>query len=365
MTKDYYEILGVPRSASKAEIKKAYLKFAKKYHPDLNKESGADEKFKEVNEAASVLGDEKQREQYDHFGTTGSGSGAGAGGFDFTDSGNFENSGFDFNDIFDRFFNQGSGFGRQRRSSGKDLHYNMEINLEEAVLGVIKNVHLPRLEQCSHCKGSGAEDESDIEKCDGCNGTGTVRQTRRIAFGTFATTSSCRRCRGSGRMIKNHCSACRGDGLVEKERTLEVKIPAGVDTGNTLRIPGEGEAGPSGAPPGSLYITVNVHQHKLFEREGSDLNLEVPVDFATAALGGDVEVPTIDGKATLKIPSGTQSNTVFRMRNHGIPNLDNGHKGDENVTVVVKVPKRLTKKQRELIKEFSKEDKKGFMSKLF
>ena len=365
MTKDYYEILGVPRDASKAEIKKAYLKLAKKYHPDLNKEPGADEKFKEVNEAASVLGDDRQRGQYDRFGTTGSGSGAGAGGFDFTDFGNFENAGFDFSDIFDRFFNQHSGFGRQRRPSGKDLHYNMEISLEEAALGVRRKVHLPRLEQCPDCKGSGAENDNDVTRCDGCNGTGAVRQTQRIAFGTFTTATTCRECKGTGKSIKNRCSTCRGDGRVERERTIEIKIPAGVDTGNTLQIRGEGEAGPSGAAPGSLYITVNVSTHKLFEREGNDLNLEIPVDFATAALGGEVEVPTIDGKATLKIPAGTQSNVVFRMRNRGIPNLDNGHKGDENVTVVVKVPKRLTKKQRELITEFSKEDKKGFMSKLF
>ena len=365
MTKDYYEILGVPRDASKAEIKKAYLKLAKKYHPDLNKDPGADEKFKEVNEAASVLGDDRQRGQYDRFGTTGSGSGAGAGGFDFTDFGNFENFGFDFSDIFDRFFSHHGGFGRQRRPSGKDLHYNLEISLEETASGVMKNVHIPRLEQCPHCKGSGAEDESDVTKCDGCNGTGAVRQVQRIAFGTFTTATVCRRCRGSGKSIKNVCGTCRGDGRVEKDRTIEVKIPAGVDTGNTLRISGEGEAGPSGAAPGDLYITIHVQPHKLFEREGSGLSLEIPVDFATAALGGDVEVPTIDGKASLKIPAGTQSNTVFRMRNKGIPGLDTGNKGDQNVTVVVKVPKRLTKKQKDLVREFSKEDKKGFMGKLF
>ena len=365
MTKDYYEILGVPRGTSKAEIKKAYLKLAKKYHPDLNKEAGADDKFKEVNEAASILGDDRQREQYDRFGTTGSGSGARTGGFDFTDFGNFENFGFDFNDIFDRFFNHGGGFGRQRRSSGKDLHYNMELNLEEAASGVLKNVHLPRLERCTHCKGSGAENESDVARCDGCNGTGAVRQMQRIAFGTFTTATTCRRCRGTGKSIKNLCSTCRGDGRVEKDRTIEVKIPAGVDNGNTLRISREGEAGPSGAAPGDLYLTIDVRPHKLFERDGHDLNLELPVDFATAALGGELEVPTIDGKATLKIPAGTQSNTVFRMRNKGVPSLDTGHKGSENVTIVVQVPKRLTKKQKDLIREFSKEDGKGFMSKLF
>ncbi len=367
MAKDYYEILGVPRSASKADIKKAYLRLAKKYHPDLNREEGATDKFKEVNEAASVLGDDKKREQYDNFGTTASGFGAGASGFDFSDFSNFSNFGFDFGNIFDRFFNQGTGnFGRQRRQSrGADLHYDMEIDLEDAASGASKNIHIPRLERCTRCNGSGAERESDIQKCEACNGHGVVQQTQRIAFGTFTSASMCGRCRGTGQFIKHECSLCDGEGRVEKSRTIEVKIPAGVDTGNTLRITGQGEAGEKGAQQGDLYITVHVNPHRVFTREGNDIDIEVPISFSAAALGGEVEVPTLEGTATLKIPEGTQSNTVFAMRGKGIPDIDTGSRGSENVSVVIEVPKKLTKRQKELMREFAKEEKKGFLGKLF
>ncbi len=367
MAKDYYELLGVPRSASKADIKKAYLRLAKKYHPDLNKEKDAAEKFKEINEAASVLGDDKKREQYDNFGTTASGSGAGASGFDFSDFSNFSNFGFDFGNIFDRFFSQGMGsFGRQRRQSrGADLHYDLEIDMEDAASGSSKSIHIPRLERCTHCRGTGAERDSDIHVCEACNGQGVVQQTRRVAFGTFTSASTCGRCRGTGKFIKNECSLCDGEGRIEKSRTIEVKIPAGVDTGNTLRIAGQGEAGENSAPSGDLYITVHVRQHKVFSRDGSDIEVEVPVSFSTAALGGEVEVPTLEGTATLRIPEGTQSGTVFAMRGKGIPDVDTGGRGSENVRVVVEVPKKLTKRQRELLKEFASEEKKGFLGKMF
>lgn len=367
MAKDYYEILGVPRNASKAEVKKAYLRLAKKYHPDLNKEKDAAEKFKEVNEAASVLGDDKKREQYERFGTTASGFGAGASGFDFSDFSNFSNFGFDFGDIFDRFFSHGMGsFGRQRRQSrGSDLHYDLEITLEDAASGASKNIHIPRLERCTKCNGSGAERDSDIKRCEACNGHGVVQQTQRIAFGTFTSATTCGKCRGTGQFIKNLCSLCDGEGRVEKSRTIEVKIPAGVDTGNTLRISGQGEAGEKNAQPGDLFITVNVTPHKVFTRNGNDIEVEVPVSFSTAALGGEVEIPTLEGTATLKIPEGTQSNTVFRMRGKGIPDIDTGSRGGENVKVVVDIPSKLTKRQKELLNEFAREEKKGFLGKIF
>ncbi len=367
MAKDYYGILGVPRSASKADIKKAYLRLAKKYHPDLNKEKDAAERFKEVNEAASVLGDDKKREQYDNFGTTASGFGAGASGFDFSDFSNFSNFGFDFGEVFDRFFSHGMGtFGRQRRRArGSDLHYDMEIDLEDAASGSTKNIHLPRLERCTKCNGSGAERESDIQKCEACNGHGVVQQTQRIAFGTFTSATTCGRCEGTGQFIKNACSLCDGEGRIEKSRTIEVKIPAGVDTGNALRISGQGEAGEKGAQAGDLYITVHVRPHGVFTRSGSDIEVDVPVSFSAAALGGEVEVPTLEGTAILKIPEGTQSNTVFRMRGKGIPDVDTGSRGSENVRVIVEVPKKLTRKQRELLREFAKEEQKGFLGKIF
>ncbi len=367
MAKDYYEILGVPRSASKADIKKAYLRLAKKYHPDLNKEKDAAEKFKEVNEAASVLGDDKKREQYDHFGTTASGSGAGASGFDFSDFSSFSNFGFDFNDIFDRFFSHGAGnFGRHRRQSrGSDLHYDLEIDLEDAASGASKSIHIPRLERCAKCNGSGAERDSDIQKCESCNGHGVVQQTQRTAFGTFTSATVCGRCRGTGQFIKRECSLCDGEGRVEKSRTIEVKIPAGVDTGNTLRIAGQGEAGEKGAQAGDLYITVHVKHHKTFTRSGNDIEVKVQISFSAAALGGEVEVPTLEGTATLKIPEGTQSNTVFAMRGKGIPDVETGSRGSENVKVVVEVPKKLTKRQKELMREFAEEEKKGFLGKIF
>ncbi len=367
MARDYYEILGVPRSASKAEIKKAYLRLAKKYHPDLNKDKDATEKFKEVNEAASVLGDDKKREQYDRFGTTASGSGAGASGFDFSDFSNFSNFGFDFGDIFDSVFSQGmGGFGRQRRQSrGADLNYDLEIDLEDVASGASRNIQIPRLERCTKCNGSGAEHESDIRKCEACNGHGIVRQTQRIAFGTFTTTGVCGKCRGTGQFIRNECSLCDGEGRIEKSRTIEVRIPAGVDTGNTLRISGQGEAGEKSAPAGDLFITVHVRQHKIFTRNGNDIEAGVTISFSAASLGGEVEVPTLEGTATLKIPEGTQSGTVFAMRGKGIPDIDTGRRGSENVRVVVEVPTRLSGRQKELLKDFAKEEKKGFLGKIF
>ena len=373
MAEDYYKTLGVPRTASIDEIKKAYKKLAKKYHPDLNKSPDATEKFKEINAAASVLGDQKKREAYDRFGSTGEGFAAGGGGFGFNDSGGFGGMGgenLDINELFEQFFG-GSSFGgfsfggstrgreRRRQRRGSDLVYELEVSLEEASGGVPKTVTIPRMEKCPECNGSGAASEDSIKECSECGGSGLIQRTQRIAFGTFMTTSTCSRCKGSGKVITDSCKACHSRGRVEKVRKIDVSIPAGIDNGHRLRIQGEGEAGEHGSQPGDLYIAVRVSPHRIFERRGSDIYAELPISFATAAVGGEIEVPTLAGKATLKIPPGTQSNTVFRMAGKGIPDLDSGEKGDENIKVTVAVPEKLSKRQHELLKEFDKEDGKG------
>ncbi len=365
MAKDYYEVLGVPRTASIDEIKKAYKKLAKKHHPDLNKSADATEKFKEINEAASVLGDAKKREAYDRFGSAGEGFSAGGSGFGYSDFSGFGN--VDINELFERFFGGSSfgGFGgggrgreRRRQRRGSDLVFELEVSLEEAASGVQKTVTIPRMERCHECSGSGAATADGIKECGDCGGSGYVQRTQRIAFGAFTTTSACGKCRGSGQVITSPCKACHGRGTVEKVRKIDVKIPAGVDSGHRLRISGEGEAGEHGSSPGDLYIAIRVRPHRLFERRGSDIYAEIPITFATAALGGEIEVPTLDGKAALKIPSGTQGNTVFRMAGKGIPDIDSGDKGDENIKVVVAVPEKLSKRQHELLKELEKEEKK-------
>ncbi|MBD3202999.1 molecular chaperone DnaJ [Candidatus Woesearchaeota archaeon] len=360
--KDYYEILGVSRDATKEEIKKAYKKKAKKYHPDRHQEEKkkkeAEEKFKEINEAAAVLGDEQKRAQYDRFGKAG--DQFEFSGFDFRDFGNFGGFGgdFDFGDIFDTFFGGGfRGFSRSgRRSSnrGSDLRFDMNISLEEAASGVEKTIVLPRLETCGKCDGKGAENSSDVETCNSCRGTGRETKTRRTPIGLIQTTSTCSRCRGEGTIIKNPCSECDGQGRVKKSSKLKIKIPAGITERSRLRISGEGEAGAKGGHPGDLYVVVHIKPHKIFERRGNDLFLEVPISFTQAAFGDIIEVPTLNGKSKLKIPAGTQTNTIFKMKNKGIPNLNSFGKGDQKVMVVINTPKKFTKKQEELLKEFAK-----------
>ncbi len=382
MAKDYYETLGVPRTASIDEIKKAYKKLAKKHHPDLNKSPDATEKFKEINAAASVLGDPKKREAYDRFGSTGEGFAAGGEGFGFSDFGGFAGMGaenVDIDELFERFFGGSSfgGFGlgggsrsRRRQRRGSDLVYELEVSLEEAATGVLKTVTIPRMEKCPECNGSGAATEDSIRECGECNGSGMVQRTQRIAFGTFMTTSTCSRCKGSGKVITNPCKACHSKGRVEKVRRIDVKIPAGVDSGHRLRVSGEGEAGEHGAQPGDLYLAIRVRPHRLFERRGNDIYAEIPISFATAAIGGEIEVPTLDGKATLKIPSGTQGNTVFRMAGKGLPDIDSHEKGAENIKVIIAVPEKLSRRQHELLKEFETEEEKsgsgkGFFGRVF
>jgi len=362
MEKDYYKILGVDKDASKEDIKKAYKKLAKKYHPDINKEPDAAEKFKEINEAASVLGDSQKKEQYDRFGTTADQSGG--GGFDPRDFGGFDFGSFDFGDIFDQFF---SGGRRRRRGPmpGADLRYDMEITLEDAAFGATKYIKVPRLEHCKKCKGTGAESESDIVTCPECNGTGYVRKTTRTPFGIIQQTGACSKCHGNGKYIKETCADCDGTGLVRATRKIEVEIPKGADTGTKLRIPNEGEAGEKGAPTGDLYLVLHLKEHESFDREEDDINIEVPISFVQATLGSEIEVPTLKGEAKLKIPSGTQTNTIFKMKGKGIPHLNGYGTGSENVRIIIDVPKKLTKKQKQLLQEFEKEGKKKSGFRLF
>ena len=370
--KDYYKILGVEKTATKEEIKKAYKNLAKKLHPDVNKDANASEKFKEINEAASVLADDIKRTQYDQHGTTSSQFGQGGQGFqgyDFSDV--MSGSGMDFDSIFESFFGGGGNpFGSRRRGSarrGSDLRYDMEITLEEAASGVTKHVTIPRMEKCPKCHGLGAESEADIVNCPDCNGAGVKRTTQRTPFGIFATTSTCRKCNGQGKYIKKECEECDGTGVVKTARKLEIKIPAGAEEGTNLRVSGEGEAGEKGAAIGDLYIVMHIKEHETFERHGDDIYVKLDIPFTIAALGGEIEVPTLDGKAKLKIPVGTQSNTVFRMKGKGIPYLHGSGAGNQNVEVIIEVPEKLTKKQKELLQEFEKENKnkKGFFSWVF
>lgn len=366
MSKDYYKILGVDKKASKEEIKKAYKKLAKKYHPDINKGPEAESKFKEINEAVSVLADDQKRSQYDQFGTTNFGAGGGGfGGAGFSDfMRGFDFGSFDFDNIFDMFF----GGGRRRRSRasrGADLQYEMEISLKEAAEGVKKKVDLNKLDICSECSGKGG----DLESCSECGGNGFTRKTARTPFGVFQTQTACSKCRGSGQSIKKECAKCHGEGRIRVRKTITVTIPAGVDNGNRLRVRGEGIAGENGGGSGDLYVVVYVTPDEVFKRDGDDLYLEVPISFTQAALGDEIEVPTLNGKAKLKIPAGTSSHTLFKMKGKGMPNLEGYGQGDQLVRVEVKIPAKMNKKQKELLKQFSKLEKekpsKSFLNKIF
>ncbi len=369
-TKDYYNTLGVDKNATKEDIKQAYKRLAKKYHPDINKDSGATEKFKEINEAAAILSDEKKRANYDRFGT--SDEAFGPGGFDFRDFSEGFGRDFDADDVFDQFFG-GNGFfgGRQRRRGGAergaDLRFEMEITLEDAANGVSKQITIPKLETCKTCKGAGAEDKADIITCKFCGGSGQMTHQQRTPFGVFQTTNTCKGCNGSGRQIKKPCRECDGDGRVDVKKTIDLKIPAGVDTGTRVRVEGEGEAGVKGGPTGDLYIIIHLKPHKIFERDGNNIYVEIPISFTQAVLGDEIDVPTIDGEATLKIPSGTQSETTFRLKGRGIPHLRGGGAGDEMIKVKVEVPTRISSRQRELLEEFktlSDNPQKGFFDKI-
>jgi molecular chaperone DnaJ len=360
--KDYYKLLGVSKTASKEEIKSAYKKLAKQYHPDVNKEAGATEKFKEINEAASVLGDDTKRAQYDQHGADFERKyhqdfNQRYSGQDFDD--------MDFGDVFEMFFGGGfsSASSGHRRTRGRDLRYDADITLEEAATGVKKSVTVEKPELCEDCEGKGGE---DYEKCNDCNGQGVKRVRQQTPFGIFESRVTCKKCSGHGQIIKNECKKCKGKGVITKRKTLEVNIPAGVDSGAQLRLREEGEA-VKGGTTGDLYVFIDVKKHKYFERENDDIILEVPISVTQAILGDEVEIPTLEGKATLKIPKGTQPETILRMRGKGIPHLNSHGTGDELIKIKVEIPEKINKKQEELLQEYDKEfgKKKNFFEKIF
>ena len=351
--RDYYEVLGVPKTATEDEIKSAFRKLAKKYHPDVSKEPDAAEKFKEAQEAYAVLSDESKRKQYDQFGHAAfENNGAGASGFDFSD--------FDFSDIFgDIFgggfggFNFGSGRSSSRARKGRDSVINVNLTFEEAVFGCKKTVNVTVNDNCSECDGKGGHGE---KKCSTCNGSGTVTAEQRSLFGTFMTRTTCTECNGKGKVYEKTCSSCRGAGTIRKNKELEVKIPAGVDTGNQLRLSGKGEAGINGGPNGDLYLEFNVKEHPIYKREDIDVYLEYPISITDAVLGCKKEVPTLYGTVKLTINPGTQTNDKYRLKGKGIEDVHSSRKGDMYVIIKVSIPNKLTREQKKLFDELSKTD---------
>src|SRR5215216_3791551 len=337
--RDYYEVLGVSRNASQEEIKKAFRRLARQYHPDVNKESGADGMFKEVNEANEVLSDPEKRAMYDRFGHSGV---SGSPGFD------------PFGGIFEAFF---GGAANQRQSQrgpqrGSDLRYTLSITFEEAIFGVEKEIEFRRLEGCPACRGSGAEPRTDPVRCPKCGGLGEIRQ--RAPIFNMVTVTTCDQCRGAGTVIAIPCKECRGEGRVRQSRKLTVKIPAGVDGSSQIRITGEGESGPRGGPHGNLYVVLDVQPHQFFVREGNDVLLELPLNIAQATLGTEIDVPTVDGDERLRIPAGTQTGATFRLRSKGVPFLRGNGRGDQVVVTRVVVPTRLNEQQRKLFQELER-----------
>ena len=344
--RDYYKILDVPRSASEAEIKKSFRRLAMRYHPDRNPSDGeAEEKFKEAKEACEVLSDSQKRQIYDQHGHAGLEAAArgGGGGGGFGDA-----FGDIFGDVFGDIFGGGRRGGRSQVFRGADLRYELELDLDQAVFGYSAEIQVPRLSECEVCSGTGSAKGSSTETCETCHGAGQVR----ISQGFFQLQQTCPRCRGTGTIIRNPCDTCLGQGRVRRTKTLGVKIPPGVDTGDRIRVTGEGEAGRNGGPAGDLYVEVHVREHPIFERDGEHLSCEVPVSFATAALGGTVEVPTLDGEVSIKVPAETQSGRVFRLRDKGVKPVRGGPRGDLFCRVVVETPVNLSAEQRELIRQF-------------
>ncbi|MGQ9840635.1 MAG: molecular chaperone DnaJ [Anaerolineae bacterium] len=349
--RDYYEVLGVPRDADENAIKSAYRKLARQYHPDVNKSEDAEERFKEINEAYEVLSDPDKRAAYDRFGhaATQGGFGAGGPGAGFGGFGGFGG----FSDIFEEFFGGFTGTRTATRgpARGADLRYDLDITFEEAVFGAEKEIEVPRLETCPQCQGSGAEPGTKPIRCPQCNGTGEVRRAQQTILGQFVTVTTCPRCNGEREIVTTPCSYCRGQKRVRVTRKLVVNIPAGVDDGMRIRLAGEGEPGERGGPPGSLFVVLHVQPHPFFQRQENDILLEFPINIVQAALGAEVEVPTLDGPARLSIPAGTQHGTVFKLRGKGVPILRSNRRGDQLVIVRVVVPEKLNDKQRRLLKE--------------
>ena len=375
--RDYYEVLGVQKGAGEDELKKAYRKLARKYHPDLNKDNPeAADKFKEVNEAYEVLSDKDKRAKYDQFGFAGVdpsyGGGAGAGGF----GGGFDMG--DLGDLFGSVFGGGFGGGRsQRRNApqrGESIRQTVVLSFEEAAFGCEKEITVERIETCGDCGGTGAAKGTTAETCPNCRGTGVVTQTQRTPLGMFQTQGACPNCRGTGKIIKKPCPKCGGQGRVRKTRKFKVNIPAGIDDGQSIQQRGQGNAGANGGPAGDLRIAVNVRPHPIFERDGYNVWVEMHISFPAAALGCELQVPTLDGKVKYNVPAGTQSGTVFKLKNRGIQSLNGRGHGDELVRVIVDVPRELTSEQKELMKQLDasfgnpanygkEEEKKGFFGK--
>lgn len=377
--RDYYEVLGVEKGATKKDIKKAYRKLAMEYHPDVSEDPEAGEKFKEISEAYAVLSDDEKKNTYDQYGH------AGMGGFSQEDifnninfedifrgfgfGGNHGGGGTGFESIFDLF-----GFGGSRRNGpqqGNDVLYEMKITLEEAAHGLEKDIQVPNKKTCPRCNGSKAEPGTESRTCDTCGGSGQVRHVQNTPLGQFATIRPCNTCHGEGKIIDSPCHECHGRGIVKQKSTINVKIPPGVEDGSRLRVPGEGDVGNRGGPPGYFYVLIRVRPHKYFKREGANLHYEKPISFVQATLGDKVEVPTIDGTVELKIPEGTQTGTSFRIKGFGLPHLRWNGKGNLYVKVKVVTPKKLSPQQKELLEEFANisgdeiyNEEKGFFDKV-
>ncbi len=374
--KDYYDILGVDRDASQEEIKKAYRKLSKKYHPDISDEENAEERFKEITEAYEVLSDEQQRAKYDKYGHAGVGDQAGGFGGGQRQAGGFGGDFGSFDDIFDIFFgDRRRGGRRSRRESraqkGNDLRYRMEVSFEEAAFGAEKEITIPRTEECPACNGTGAESPEDVETCAKCNGKGKIQFKQNTPFGQMVQTKTCDRCNGTGKFVTEPCPECNGQGQVKRRRKVSVNIPAGVRDGSKLRIRGEGEAGKNGGPAGDLYVVVNVQEHEVFERDRDNIICEVPISFVQATLGDKITVPTLDGKVQFEIPEGTQPGDSFRLKDKGIPHLNSRGRGDQIIKAKVIIPEELDKEQKELLTEFAEmsgdeinPEQKGFWQKI-
>ncbi len=351
--KDYYDVLGVSKGASDAEIKSAYRKLARQYHPDVSKEPNAEEKFKELSEAHEVLSDQQKRAQYDQFGHAGAngqgfgGFGGGGAGFGFDD--------IDLGDIFGSFFGGGRGGGRSNRpSKGRDYERQETLTFEEAIFGVSKKIQLRVTEDCTSCGGSGAHSKSDITTCSTCGGSGSVTKTQQTIFGVQQVRTTCGTCGGTGTIIKNKCKSCNGKGKKTVTKDVKVDIPAGVDTGTQMRMEGYGEAGNMGGPNGDLYLVFDVKPHKYFVRDGSDIILEVPISFSQAALGATIQVPTVDGEVKLKVAPGTQSGTKMKLKDKGIMNIRTRRKGNQIVIINVETPKKLSSAEKKIFEDLAK-----------
>lgn len=346
--RDYYDVLGVGKDASKDEIKKSYRKLARKYHPDVNKESGAAEKFKEAKEAYETLSNEQKRAQYDQFGHAGA-QGQGFSGF----GGGAQDFG-GFGDIFDMFF---GGGGRRRDPNaprqGADLQYTVVLDFEEAIFGKETDIRIPKEETCDTCNGTGAKPGTKPKTCSHCNGTGQLNTEQNTPFGRVVNRRVCHYCGGSGKIIPEKCSTCGGAGTVKKHKKIHISIPAGIDEGQQIRVSGKGEPGTNGGPPGDLFVVVQIKPHEFFQRDGDHIFCELPITFVQAALGDEVEVPTVHGKVMLKIPAGTQTGRTFRLRGKGAPNVRGHGQGDQHIQVRIVTPKKLSERQKELLREFN------------